>query len=116
MPILHLTKPTPGRAGPSMPVEGFPGGTWADELDYMVARVRYLVLMGDPGELMSECMAYMGRLTEIALDLVRHEDEDRKLKHFRTTEVERVIDFIMVSFRGASRMVELRRQELDSTR
>lgn len=91
-------------------------GSLEEELDHMVSRVRDLVTIGDPGEILVVCMSFMARCTELALRLVRIEDDNRKARHFRTTQLARVMDLLDFEFRGASRMVELKRQELDTTR
>lgn len=114
MPILQPTDSN--RKFQLITGEAFSGGTWEQELDHMVARVRDLVSIGDPGQILVVCMSFMARCTELALALVRVEEDNRKARHFRTSQLQRVMDLLDFEFRGASRMVELKRQELDATR
>lgn len=105
MPVLH--------AKPQLKtVEAPAGGSLEEELDGMVHTIESL----DPGEpdvIMATCMALMARCTEIYLNLVRIEAENRRARVFRTTQLQKVMDLIDFQFRGASRLIEVRRQEVE---
>lgn len=111
MPILQAKDEQPGLRLVEAPFKG----SLEDELDFMVGRLRDLISIGDPAEILMVCMSYMARCTELSLQLVRVEHENRKARYFRTSQLSRVMDLIDFEYRGASRMVELRRQELDTT-
>ena len=85
------------------------------ELDVMVQAVQDLDA-SQPDIVIATCMALMARCTEIYLDLVRLEGEHRKAKFIRTMQLQKVMDLLDFQFKGASRLVEVARQELDTTR
>lgn len=89
--------------------------TLEDELDAMVATLIDLQT-STPDVLMSTCMAFQARCTEIYLQLVRIEAEHRKAKQFRTAQLQRVMELNEFTFRGASRLIEMRRQEVELSR
>ena len=66
-----------------------------------------------PDLIMSTSMALMARCTEIYLQLVRIEGTHRKARVFRTTQLQKVMDLIDFEFKGASRLIEVRRQEVE---
>lgn len=86
-----------------------------DELDVMVEAVRELD-PARPDMILSTCMALMARCTEIYLNLVRLETQHRKAKFIRTQQLQKVMDLLDFHFRGASRLVEVARQELDMSK
>jgi hypothetical protein len=91
--------------------------TLEGELDAMVASVMEMSEDGStPDILMSSCMAYQARCTEIYLGLVRIENRERKAKQFRTQQLQKVMDLLEYTFRGASRLIEIRRQEIELNR
>ena len=90
--------------------------TLEDELDAMVETLQDLVETTTPDVLMSTCMSFQARLTEIHLQLVRIEAQNRRAKQFRTSQLQRVMELVEFTFKGASRLIELRRQELELTR
>jgi hypothetical protein len=83
-----------------------------DEVEAMVNTIQSVV-DAQPDVLMSTCMAFMARCTEIWIQLLRVEATDRKAKSFRTMQLQKVMDLIEFEFRGASRLIEVARQELD---
>lgn len=87
----------------------------ADELDAMVRDLRILD-QEMPDVAIRTCMAIMGRLTEISIELVRGEAQDRKKKFLRTSQVQRVMELCDFQFKAASRLVEIARQEVDLSR
>lgn len=91
--------------------------TLEDELDAMVATLSDLIDDSTtPDILLSTCMGFQARCTEIYLQLIRIEAQHRKAKQFRTAQLGKVMDLIEFTFRGASRLIELRRQEVELSR
>jgi hypothetical protein len=88
-----------------------------DELDAMVESLYEMVKVAvTPDILMASCMAYQARCTEIYLQLIRIEARVRKARQFRTQQLQKVMDLIEFTYRGASRLIEIRRQEIELTR
>lgn len=86
-----------------------------EELDGMLASVAEL----DPSQpdiIISTCMALMARCTELYIELVRLESKYGRAKFVRTMQLQKVMDLLDYQFKGASRLVEVARQELDTTR
>jgi hypothetical protein len=92
-----------------------PDASLEEELDSMVAALKLLDASA-PDQIMSICMASMARCTEIYLQLVRIEGVHRKARVFRTTQLQKVMDLLDFEFKGASRLIEVRRQEVELTR
>ena len=90
--------------------------TVEDEIDAIVASLAMMDALAEPDLVIQSCMAYMARLTEIHLQLTRIEGKSRKAKVFKTTQLERVMDLVEFEYRGASRLIEVRRQEVDLSR
>lgn len=86
-----------------------------DEIMTMVTTLRELE-DAMPDVIMSACMAFMARCTEIHLQLVRVEGSYRKAKTFRVTQLAKVMDLIEFEFKGASRLIEVRRQDVELSR
>ena len=113
MPILQVKEVG---ARPELIVASLPAdATIQDEIDAMVEAMKTFDPM-QPDVILSTCMAFMARCTEIYLDLVRIENTHRKAKFIRTSQLQKVMDLIDFQFKGASRLIEVRRQELDTTR
>lgn len=91
------------------------GSTLEEEIDFMVEALQSTDA-GQPDQVIAMCMALMGRCTEIYLKLVRIENDHRKAKAFRTMQLQKVMDLIDFYSRGASRLVEVRRQEVELSR
>jgi hypothetical protein len=72
--------------------------------------------MDAPGIVIEKCMGYMARCTEIFVVLSQMELRDRKAKVVRTLELKPVMDLIEFLYRGASRMTEIRRQEMEMSK
>jgi hypothetical protein len=66
-----------------------------------------------PDQVIITCMALMARATELAVALSRQEATNRRLKVVRISQLQPTIELIDFTFRGASRLVELRRQEIE---
>lgn len=69
-----------------------------------------------PDVIMTTCMAFMARCTEIYLQLLHIEGTNRKAKTFRVTQLQKVMDLIEFQFKGASRLIEVRRQDVELSR
>ena len=107
---LQLTDPPvlgPGPLGPRAQVEA--------ELDTIVAAVCGFHTR-EPDLVMTQISAYSARLTELAQQLVRVEGRYREYKQLRTLQVERLLAELERQFKIASRLVEVRRQDLDLLR
>lgn len=114
MPILH-TKESPVRAAgraDQLIAELAPDASLEEELDAMVEALKVLDPTA-PDLIMSTCMALMARCTELYLQLVRIEGTHRKARVFRTSQLQKVMDLIDFEFKGASRLIEVRRQEVE---
>ncbi len=104
------------RKAPPISVVSDDGLSLYDEVEAMVHTIQAVVADGQPDIVMSTCMAFMGRCTEIWLQIVRVEAQDRKAKSFRTMQLQKVMDLIEFEFRGASRLIEVARQEVELSR
>lgn len=89
--------------------------TLEDELDAMVASLK-IMDTDMPDVIIQSCMAYMARCTEMSLQLSRIEGRLREAKVFRLGQLERVTDLIDFMYRGASRLIEVHRQDQDLSR
>lgn len=69
-----------------------------------------------PDIVLTVAMALMARCTEIYLTMVRVEADHPKAKVFRTTQLQKVMDLIEFCSRTASRLIEVRRQDIDLSR
>jgi hypothetical protein len=72
--------------------------------------------MDAPGIVIETCMGQMARCTEIHVHLSQIEFTDRKAKVVRTLQLKPVMELIEFLYRGASRMTEIRRQELEMSK
>lgn len=112
MPILQLKASN----SPEQLIAQLPNApTIEEELDTMIQTVGELD-SGQPDVVISTCMALMARCTEIYVNLVRLEHEHKKARFIRTMQLQKVMDLLDFNFKGASRLVEVARQELDTTR
>lgn len=113
MPVLQV-KTAP--ASPEQLIAALPDTPLIeDELDTMIRTVINLD-PSQPDVIISTCMALMARCTEIYVRLIRLEDEHRRARYVRTQQLQKVMDLLDYTFKGASRLVEVARQELDTTR
>lgn len=72
--------------------------------------------MDAPGIVIEKCMGHMARCTEIHIDLTYMELKDRQAKVVRTLQLKPVMDLIEFIYRGASRLTEVQRQELEMSK
>lgn len=70
----------------------------------------------EPDEVMRACSAYSSRLTELYVQLHRVEGRDRQWRQVRTQQVVPTLEELDRQFKQHSRMVELRKQDLDQMR
>ncbi len=86
-----------------------------DEVEAMVSTIIEST-ESTPDVVVKVCMGLMGRCTEIWIQLIRIEAQDRKAKAFRTLQLQKVMDLIEFEFKAASRLVEVARQEVELSR
>jgi hypothetical protein len=86
-----------------------------DEIDAMLAAVRSF-WQRQPDQVMRDCAAYSARCTELEVHLLRIEGVDRHYKQIRTLQVKPLLEELDRQFRIASRLIEIRRQDIDLTR
>jgi len=108
MPVLELDNAT------KVPT-AFEGMDWSSEIEAMVHTIQSLDYE-QPDTVMITCMAFMARCTEMWVQLVRIEANNRRAKSFRTMQLQKVMDLIEFEFRGASRLIEVRRQDVELSR
>lgn len=65
---------------------------------------------------MATCMGFMGRCTEMWLQLLKIEGSHRKAKTIRVMQLQKVMDLIEFEYKAASRLIEVRRQEIELSR
>ncbi len=85
-----------------------------DEIDLMLRAVRGFWDM-EPDQVMQMCSAMSARCTELAVHLHRLEGK-REWRQVRTQQVERLIAELDRQFKIASRMLEVRRQDIETAR
>lgn len=113
MPVLHVKGVPAAQPSPEVKISNLTShATLEDELDAIVDVMKSLASQ-PPDVMLSTCMALMARVTEIHLGLVRLEPSMRKAKALRTIQLQKVIDLIEFEFKAASRLVEVRRQEIE---
>jgi len=85
------------------------------ELDTILMTIREFWAQ-EPDMVMSHVAAITGRLTELEVLLHRVESRDRRYKQIRTMQVQKILDECDRQFKIASRLVEVRRQDMDTLR
>jgi precorrin-6B methylase 2 len=86
------------------------------ELDAMVSDLQGLVDSMLPDEVIQACAAMMARCTEIHMNIVRVEGKNRHLRWVRTQQLTKVMELIEFTYKAASRIVEIRRQDTELSR
>lgn len=94
-----------GVLGPREQVEG--------ELDAIMLTIREFWAQ-EPDMVMAQIAAITSRLTELEVLLHRVEARDRRYKQIRTMQVQKILDECDRQFKIASRLVEVRRQDLEN--
>jgi hypothetical protein len=85
------------------------------ELDAILVTIRDFWSM-EPDQVMGHCAAIGARLTELEVLLHRVEARDRQFKQIRTMQVQKISVEVDRQFRIASRLVEVRRQDVEILR
>lgn len=85
------------------------------EIDVMLAAVRDFWQL-PPDQVMLSCAAYCARVTELEVQLHRIEAVDRTYKQVRTMQIHPLLEELDRQFKIASRLVEVRRQDLETSR
>lgn len=81
----------------------------------MIADIKDLSL-DLPDEVIRTCTALMARCTELHVQLIRVEGTNRHYRGFRTQELTPVMELIEFTYRSASRLIEIRRQDVELSR
>lgn len=81
----------------------------------MVSDIKGLTL-DLPDEVIQMCAALMARCTELHMQIVRVEGSSRHLRWLRTQQLTQVMELIEFTYRAASRLVEIRRQDTELAR
>jgi hypothetical protein len=111
---LHVKEP-PGRSFKAASIAAFDGNSLFEEVEAMVQTIQSVV-HEQPDVIMTTCMALMARCTEIWIQLLRVEVTERRAKAFRTMQLQKIMDLIDFEFKGASRLIEVARQEVELSR
>lgn len=85
------------------------------ELDGILLTIRDFYSM-EPDQAMQHVAAMTARLTELEVLLHRVESRDRAYKQIRTMQVQKILDELDRQFKIASRLIEVRRQDLENLR
>lgn len=85
-----------------------------DEIDLMLRAIRGFWDM-EPDQVMQMSSALSARCTELAIHLHRLEGK-REWRQIRTQQVERLLAELDRQFKSASRLVEVRRQDIEVNR
>lgn len=85
------------------------------ELDSILLTIREFWAQ-EPDMVMSHVAAISSRLTELEVLLHRVEARDRHYKQIRTMQVQKILDECDRQFKIASRLVEVRRQDIENLR
>jgi hypothetical protein len=85
------------------------------ELDGVMILIRDFWQM-EPDQVMSHCAAMTARLTELEVLLHRVEVRDRHYKQIRTMQVQKILNEVERQFKIASRLIEVRRQDMEGLR
>lgn len=85
------------------------------ELDAILVTIRDFWSQ-EPDQVMAHIAAITSRLTELEVLLHRVEARDRRFKQIRTMQVQKILDECDRQFKIASRLVEVRRQDVDQLR
>ena len=83
------------------------------ELDAILVMIRDFWTQ-EPDLVMGYIAAMTARLTELEVLLHRVESRDRRFKQIRTMQVQKMLDELDRQFKIASRLIEVRRQDLEN--
>lgn len=85
------------------------------ELDGILLTIRDFWAQ-EPDQVMGHCASIGARLSELEVLLHRVETRDRQFKQIRTMQVQKISAEVDRQFRIASRLIEVRRQDIESLR
>jgi len=97
------------------PISKFDGLSLYEEVEAMISTMQDVV-DDTPDIMIKTSMALMARCTEIWIQLLRVETVDRKAKAFRTMQLAKIMELIDFEYKGASRLIEVARQEVELSR
>lgn len=83
------------------------------ELDAILFTIREFWTQ-EPDEVMAHIAAITARCTELEVLLHRVEVRDRSYKQIRTMQVQKILDELDRQFKIASRLIEVRRQDMEN--
>lgn len=86
-----------------------------DEIDAMLD-VMSNMYQQQPDVIIHTCMALMARCTELHVQLVRVEQLEGRATKVRTMQLRPLMEMLDFTFKGASRLVEIYRQEVELSR
>lgn len=86
-----------------------------DELDLIKARIRTF-WQYEPDLVMRLCGALSARLSDLYIELHRAEGRVRAYRTIRTQQVRTLMEEIDRQYKGASRLLEMRRQDIELMR
>lgn len=86
-----------------------------EELDAML-EVLTGIHVEQPDVIMVTCMAFMARCTELHVQLVRVESREGRALKVRTMQLRPVMELIDFTFKAASRLIEVHRQDMELSR
>lgn len=100
---------------PVTSIRKFDGADLYEEVEEMISTMQDVV-EDTPDIMIKTSMALMARCTEIWIQLLRVEQVDRRAKAFRTLQLQKIMELIDFEYKGASRLIEVARQEVDLSR
>lgn len=83
------------------------------ELDGILLTIRDFWTQ-EPDQVMQHVAGMTARCTELEVLLHRVEARDRQFKQIRTMQVQKILDELDRQFRIASRLIEVRRQDMEN--
>lgn len=81
----------------------------------MISDIRELGL-DLPDQVIQACTSFMARCTELHVQMVRVEGSSRHIRWVRTQQLTKVMELIEFTYKAASRLVEIRRQDVELSR
>ena len=116
MPVLQTNDaPPPVEAGQAMLAAVPDEATIEDELEVMVQVIRSLD-PGQPDVVIATLMATMARCTELWVQLDQVSGRDRKARALKLGQLTKVMELVEFTYKAASRLIEVRRQDVELSR
>jgi hypothetical protein len=88
-----------------------PEASIQEELDAMMKALKGMVTE-QPDVIIASCMGLMARCTEIKVNLIRLEPQ-RWAKYLRISQLQPIMELIEFTYKGASRLVEIARLDVE---